>query len=396
MTQNSALADGGVKSSMANFALIKERLDLYEKLMRLDKPIGILLLLWPTLWALWIAGEWPAGLDRRLDFRARHGADAFGRLRRSTTTPIAISIRMSSAPRTGRWRRARSRAREALHPGRLPGAVRVPADPAAADTLLVRPGGRGAVPRGQLSLHQALLRHSAGLSRRRLRLRHPDGLCRAAGQRAGDGLVAAGGEHLLGDRLRHRVRAWSIREDDLRIGIKTSAITFGRFDIAAVMLCYGVTLALLAYVGYRYGFGWPYCAGLAVAAAHCRLSLHADPRPRAHALLQGLPAQQLVRRGGVRRHRRRLSGCTIRKSDHERCPRSARLHRPTRSRRRAEAHRRRGRSEAGDDRDLRPRAARRRAGAAVRETQEAKAAHDAGAGQPVRHAAARGHGHGCG
>ena len=32
---------------------IKERLDIYEKLMRLDKPIGILLLLWPTLWGLW-------------------------------------------------------------------------------------------------------------------------------------------------------------------------------------------------------------------------------------------------------------------------------------------------------------------------------------------------------
>ena len=29
----------------------------YERLMRLDKPIGILLLLWPTLWGLWIAGE---------------------------------------------------------------------------------------------------------------------------------------------------------------------------------------------------------------------------------------------------------------------------------------------------------------------------------------------------
>ncbi len=30
---------------------------LYARLMRLDKPIGIYLLLWPTLWALWIAGE---------------------------------------------------------------------------------------------------------------------------------------------------------------------------------------------------------------------------------------------------------------------------------------------------------------------------------------------------
>lgn len=42
---------------MTALALVKERLDRYEKLMRLDKPIGILLLLWPTLWALWIAGD---------------------------------------------------------------------------------------------------------------------------------------------------------------------------------------------------------------------------------------------------------------------------------------------------------------------------------------------------
>ena len=36
---------------------LRQRLDAYERLMRLDKPIGILLLLWPTLWALWVAGE---------------------------------------------------------------------------------------------------------------------------------------------------------------------------------------------------------------------------------------------------------------------------------------------------------------------------------------------------
>src|SRR6478672_1394669 len=33
------------------------RLDAYERLVRLDKPIGILLLLWPTLWALWLAAD---------------------------------------------------------------------------------------------------------------------------------------------------------------------------------------------------------------------------------------------------------------------------------------------------------------------------------------------------
>jgi len=36
---------------------MKQRLLLYAYLMRLHKPIGIFLLLWPALWALWIAGE---------------------------------------------------------------------------------------------------------------------------------------------------------------------------------------------------------------------------------------------------------------------------------------------------------------------------------------------------
>jgi 4-hydroxybenzoate polyprenyltransferase len=37
---------------------LKDRLNAYEKLMRLDKPIGILLLLWPTLWGLWFASPY--------------------------------------------------------------------------------------------------------------------------------------------------------------------------------------------------------------------------------------------------------------------------------------------------------------------------------------------------
>src|SRR5690242_11248049 len=38
-----------------DLALIAKRLDAYERLVRLDKPIGALLLLWPTLWAVWLA-----------------------------------------------------------------------------------------------------------------------------------------------------------------------------------------------------------------------------------------------------------------------------------------------------------------------------------------------------
>lgn len=33
------------------------RLALYARLVRIDKPIGTLLLLWPTLWALWMAAD---------------------------------------------------------------------------------------------------------------------------------------------------------------------------------------------------------------------------------------------------------------------------------------------------------------------------------------------------
>ena len=40
-----------------NAQSIIKKIDVYERLMRLDKPIGILLLLWPTLWALIIAGN---------------------------------------------------------------------------------------------------------------------------------------------------------------------------------------------------------------------------------------------------------------------------------------------------------------------------------------------------
>ena len=45
-------------SVVANFAPeIASQLRNYGKLMRVDKPIGTWLLLWPTLWALWLAGE---------------------------------------------------------------------------------------------------------------------------------------------------------------------------------------------------------------------------------------------------------------------------------------------------------------------------------------------------
>jgi 4-hydroxybenzoate polyprenyltransferase len=55
------------------------------------------------------------------------------------------------------------------------------------------------------------------------------------------------------------------RDDDIKIGIKTSAITFGSFDVAAVMLCYAASFLIIFLVGWQLGLrGW-FIAGLLVA-----------------------------------------------------------------------------------------------------------------------------------
>ena len=56
------------------------------------------------------------------------------------------------------------------------------------------------------------------------------------------------------------------RDDDLKIGMKTSAITFGRFDVAAVMLSYAIFLAVWAWAGASRSLGVVFFAGIAVAA----------------------------------------------------------------------------------------------------------------------------------
>jgi len=56
------------------------------------------------------------------------------------------------------------------------------------------------------------------------------------------------------------------RDDDLKIGIRTSAITLGRFDVAAVMAFYAAYLAVWAVIGARLSLGAAYFAGIAAAA----------------------------------------------------------------------------------------------------------------------------------
>ena len=65
------------------------------------------------------------------------------------------------------------------------------------------------------------------------------------------------------------------RDDDIRIGIRTSALTLGRFDVAGVMAFYLIHLASWAAIGRLLGLGGWFLAGVAVAAAqvawHCGL-----------------------------------------------------------------------------------------------------------------------------
>jgi len=79
------------------------------------------------------------------------------------------------------------------------------------------------------------------------------------------------------------------RADDLKIGIKTSAITFGRYDLTAIAICYAATLGLLGWVGLQKNLGIAFYAGLATAAAialyHLWIIRARDPRQCFRAFL---------------------------------------------------------------------------------------------------------------
>ncbi len=84
----------------------RQRLNAYAKLIRLDRPIGILLLLWPALWAIWIASEgrpdWSIVVIFVLGVALMRSAgcaindyadrDYDGRVKRTSGRPLAIGL----------------------------------------------------------------------------------------------------------------------------------------------------------------------------------------------------------------------------------------------------------------------------------------------------------------
>ncbi|HNQ03976.1 MAG TPA: 4-hydroxybenzoate octaprenyltransferase [Thiobacillaceae bacterium] len=243
---------------------LTERLNEYEKLMRLDKPIGILLLAWPTLWALWLSGfgapDWEVLwvfvlgviLMRSAGCVVNDYADRHFDVHVARTRDRPLAARRVSE-------------KEALL---------LAAGLALLAFLLILPLRNRLLI--ELSFAAVFLAASYPFTKRFLAI--PQAYLGIA---FGFGIPMAFAAHLqavpgIAWILLLANVFWAMaydteyamvdREDDLKIGIRTSAITFGRFDVLAVMACYAVTLALLAWVGRQMQLAWPWYLGLGVAA----------------------------------------------------------------------------------------------------------------------------------
>ncbi len=98
------------------------------------------------------------------------------------------------------------------------------------------------------------------------------------------------------------------REDDLKAGIKSTAILFGQYDRLIIGLLQLGCLLCLYLAGLAFGLGLYYNAVLAGGRDAVRLSAVPDPGTQARCLLQSLPAQQLGGHDHIRRCGAQLSG----------------------------------------------------------------------------------------
>jgi len=251
-------------SFASRFAPLCARLPLYWRLIRMDKPIGSLLLLWPTLNALWIAAGGPPRpallaifvlgtvLMRSAGCAINDYADRdFDRYVKRTENRPLTSGKIQA------WE-----------------ALAIAAVLAGLSFLLILP--LNGLTR-ELSVIAVLVAASYPFTKRFFAIPQAYlGIAFGFGIPMGFAAVL-GHVPVLAWVLLSANIFWSIaydtayamvdRDDDLKIGIRTSALTFGRYDVLAIMLCYAATLGIYAAVGAELGWRWPFWVGLAGAAA---------------------------------------------------------------------------------------------------------------------------------
>jgi len=249
---------------MSSPPLAPGRLALYLNLIRWDRPAGWLLLLWPTLGALWFAADgWPGWhllvvfvlgtiLMRSAGCCVNDVADRdFDRhVKRTAQRPVtsgAISVKQALAF-------GALLALAAFGLVLTTNRITVLWSFGALAITLMYPFAKRFV-----SIPQAVLgiAFSFGIP-----------MSFAAVQGSVPGLawwLLAG--NLFWVLAYDTEYAMVDRDDDLKIGMKTSAITFGNFDVAAVMGSYAVFIAIWGWVGYSHRLGPAFLLAIAVAAA---------------------------------------------------------------------------------------------------------------------------------
>ncbi|MGQ0442117.1 MAG: 4-hydroxybenzoate octaprenyltransferase [Methylophilaceae bacterium] len=241
-----------------------KKLDAYERLMRLDKPIGILLLLWPTLWALLLAGRgqphWSIVLifitgtvlmrsagcvmndiaDRRFDglvARTKHRPLATGEVSLKEAYYLATGLSLI-----------------AFFLVCFLNQTTILLSVAALFLAATYP-----YTKRFLAIPQAYLGIAFGFGILMAFSAVNDYIPPLAW-----GLLIA---NIFWAMAYDTEYAMVDRDDDIKIGIKSSALFFGKYDVLAVMLCYTAMLGILAYMGILMGFGVYYFAGLVAACA---------------------------------------------------------------------------------------------------------------------------------
>jgi 4-hydroxybenzoate polyprenyltransferase len=256
-------------------AAAPSRLTLYLDLIRWDRPAGWLLLLWPTLSALWIAADgWPGWhllavfvlgtiLMRSAGCCVNDVADReFDRhVKRTAQRPVtrgAVSVREALAVGA-----VLALAAFALVLTTSPPAIWL-SFVALAITLLYPYAKR------VVSMPQAVLGVAFSFGIPMAFAAAQGGSSWGLGAIADAvppqawGLLAANLFWVLAYDTEY---AMVDRDDDLKIGMKTSAITLGRFDVAAVMAFYAIHLAAWVALGRSLGLGGWFLLGVAAAAA---------------------------------------------------------------------------------------------------------------------------------